>query len=223
MDEQQKAEAQNECRVLTELVGGPFIVRVVDHFVELERLWIIMEYADGGDLASRIETQKKEGKPFEEAVIVDWVVQLCLALRHAHLRKVLHRDLKPQNVFLMRDGAVRLGDFGISRVLSSTLSVVNTCVGTPLYLSPEMCEGLAYDSKCDSWSLGVMLFEMCSLHHPFEASVMLPHIARLRGNTTSPLQHCASLHLAAPRCISLIWCTSSAIGDASTHTQDLPR
>lgn len=125
----QREEAQNECRVLTELVGGPYIVRVVDHFIELERLWIVMDYADGGDLASRIEAQKKSGAPFSEACVVDWIVQLCLALRHAHERRVLHRDLKPQNVFLMRDGAVRLGDFGISRVLSSTMSVVNTCMG----------------------------------------------------------------------------------------------
>ena len=172
MEEKEKAEAKNECKVLTELAGGHYIVRVVEHFVELERLWIVMDFADGGDLAMRIEAQKKAGTPFSETVIVDWVVQLALALRHAHDRKVLHRDLKPQNVFLMRDGAVRLGDFGISRVLSSTMSVVNTCVGTPLYLSPEICNGSPYDDKTDAWSLGVLLFELCALRLPFEANVM---------------------------------------------------
>ena len=133
MDDEAKAKAQNECKVLTELAGGPYIVGVVEYFVELERLWIVMDFADGGDLAARIKAQKAAGVPFTEDEVVDWIVQLVLALSHAHERKVLHRDLKPQNIFLMRDGAVRLGDFGISRSLSSTLSVVNTCVARGPY------------------------------------------------------------------------------------------
>ena len=133
MDDEAKAKAQNECKVLTELAGGPYIVGVVEYFVELERLWIVMDFADGGDLAARIKAQKAAGVPFTEDEVVDWIVQLVLALSHAHERKVLHRDLKPQNIFLMRDGAVRLGDFGISRVLSSTLSVVNTCAARGPY------------------------------------------------------------------------------------------
>lgn len=94
---------------------------------------------------------------------------------------------KPQNIFLMVDGTIRLGDFGISRVLSSTLSVVNTCVGTPLYLSPEICNGEAYDGRCDVWSLGVLLFELCALEHPFKANVMPALILKICQEDAPPL------------------------------------
>ena len=83
-----------------------------------------MDFADGGDLAQRIEAQKDSAanseapEPFSEDMVLDWFVQICLALKHAHDRKVLHRDLKPQNIFLTRKNMVRLGDFGISKVLS---------------------------------------------------------------------------------------------------------
>lgn len=172
MDEKQRADALNECTVLDQLREGPYIVRVYEHFEELGRLWIAMAFCDGGDLAAKIEAKADAKGFFDDVTIVTWLVQLGLALRHAHERKVLHRDLKPQNVFLTADGSAYLGDFGISRVLSSTLSVVNTCVGTPLYLAPEICEGKAYDSKCDVWSLGVLLYELCTLRTPFEAKNM---------------------------------------------------
>ncbi|KAL1499618.1 hypothetical protein AB1Y20_011817 [Prymnesium parvum] len=172
MEEKAQAEAQNECAILSQLADGPFIVHVIEHFVELERLWIVMEYAESGDMAARIEQQKALGTPFSEDVVVDWIVQLLLALRYAHERKVLHRDLKPQNIFLTADGTLRLGDFGISRVLSSSMSVVSTCVGTPLYLSPEVLHGQPYDGRADVWSLGVLLFELCALELPFKAAVM---------------------------------------------------
>ena len=74
---------------------------------------------------------------------------------------------------------VRLGDFGISRVLSNTLSVASTCVGTPLYLAPELCEGKAYDGKSDVWSLGAILFELCALQPPFTANTMPALVMRI--------------------------------------------
>ncbi|KAL1527137.1 hypothetical protein AB1Y20_015819 [Prymnesium parvum] len=187
MDSKAQADAQNECKILTQLAEGPFIVHVVEHFVELERLWIVMEFADGGDLAAMVEAQKLEGTPFTEDTVLDWTVQLLLALGHAHERKVLHRDLKPQNIFLMLDGTVRLGDFGISRVLSSTMSVVNTCVGTPLYLAPEICSGESYDDRCDVWSLGVLLFELCALEHPFKSNVMPALVLKICQEEAAPL------------------------------------
>ena len=107
------------------------------------------------------------------------MLQICLALKHAHDRRILHRDLKPQNIFLTRKNFVRLGDFGISRVLSNTLSVASTCVGTPLYLAPELCEGKDYDGKSDVWSLGGILFELCMLRPPFTANTMPALVMRI--------------------------------------------
>jgi NIMA (never in mitosis gene a)-related kinase len=91
-----------------------------------------------------------------------------MALQAVHLNKILHRDIKSHNVFLMKDMQVKLGDFGVSRVLSSTKSRAATVIGTPYYYSPEMCKGETYDSKSDIWSLGVLLYEMCALEYPFK-------------------------------------------------------
>ena len=172
----------NECTVLMKLRQHPNIVRVLEHFVDDGRLCIVMEYADGGDLAQRIEAQAaSKGSLFPENQVVDWFVQICLALKHAHDRKILHRDLKPQNIFLTRKNYVRLGDFGISKVLSNTLAVASTCVGTPLYLAPELCEGKEYDGKSDVWSLGAILYELCALSPPFTANTMPALVMRICG------------------------------------------
>ena len=72
--------------------------------------------------------------------IIDWFVQMCLAVKHCHDHHILHRDIKTQNIFLMKNGMIKLGDFGISRILQSTMECARTLVGTPYYLSPEICQ-----------------------------------------------------------------------------------
>jgi len=79
--------------------------------------------------------------------------------------------VKSENVFLTRDGQCKIGDFGISKNLSHTLAQARTRIGTPYYLSPEICMNKPYDSKNDMWALGVVLYEMCTLKHPFDAQV----------------------------------------------------
>ncbi len=115
-------------------------------------------------------------------------VQICLALKHAHDRLILHRDLKPQNIFLTRKNLVRLGDFGISRVLTNTQSVASTCVGTPLYLAPELCEGKEYKDKGDVWSLGAILYELCVLQPPFTANTMPALVMRICNDAPKPIE-----------------------------------
>ena len=103
MNKKEQDEAMNEARVLEKLRRHPNIIRVREHFVEEGRLCIVMDFADGGDLAQRIEAQKDSAandeapEPFSEDMVLDWFVQICLALKHAHDRKVRHRDLTPQN------------------------------------------------------------------------------------------------------------------------------
>ena len=70
---------------------------------------------------------------------MNWFVQICLALKHVHDQRILHRDLKTQNIFLTSNGKIKLGDFGIARVLNNTMECARTLVGTPYYLSPELC------------------------------------------------------------------------------------
>jgi len=97
-----------------------------------------MDYADGGDLAGKVKDQKNKGGYFDEATVLNWFTQICLAMKHCHDRKILHRDLKAGNIFLTKSGIVKLGDFGIAKVLSNTVEKAVTIVGTPYYLSPEI-------------------------------------------------------------------------------------
>lgn len=97
-------------------------------------------------------------------------------MKHVHDRKILHRDLKAQNVFLTKSNIIKLGDFGIARVLSGTQEHAQTMVGTPYYLSPEIINGKPYNFKSDIWSLGVLLYELCALKPPFDAK-NLPFLA----------------------------------------------
>jgi NIMA (never in mitosis gene a)-related kinase len=90
-----------------------------------------MDYADGGDMFKKIAKQKQIGTGFSENTILDWFVQIALAIKHIHDRKILHRDLKTQNIFLNNKGEVKMGDFGIARVLQHTYDCAQTAIGTP--------------------------------------------------------------------------------------------
>lgn len=93
---------------------------------------------------------------------------MALALFYLHERKILHRDMKTQNIFL-KNGKIRLGDFGIAKVLDSTKDFAQTCIGTPYYMSPELFKNKPYSYKSDVWALGCVLYEMCNLRHAFDA------------------------------------------------------
>ncbi|XP_008933688.1 PREDICTED: serine/threonine-protein kinase Nek1, partial [Merops nubicus] len=148
-------------------------------------LYIVMDYCEGGDLFKKINAQK--GVLFSEDQILDWFVQICLALKHIHDRKILHRDIKSQNIFLTRDGTIQLGDFGIARVLNSTAELARTCIGTPYYLSPEICQNKPYNNKSDIWALGCVLYEMCTLKHAFEAGNMKNLVLKIISGPFPPV------------------------------------
>lgn len=190
LSEKQREGALAESEVL-KMMKHSNIVAHIDSFMEGPHLYIIMEYADGGDLAAKIKERKGEGKvevkPFEEREVVFVFVQLALALRHIHSRKVLHRDLKPLNVFLTKQGVVKLGDFGIARMLDSTTSGAQTTIGTPSYLSPEMCNNEAYGIKADLWSLGVVTYELIALRVPFHGTSLPVIIMQIIGAQPDPL------------------------------------
>lgn len=110
------------------------IVPFRDSFIDGEgNLNIVMGYCEGGDMHNLI--QDAEGKKFSEKMIVDWIVQLALSIFYLHERRVLHRDIKTQNVFLT-NGKIMLGDFGVSKVLDQAVDLAVTNIGTPYYMSP---------------------------------------------------------------------------------------
>uniref|UniRef100_A0A8C4RYN9 non-specific serine/threonine protein kinase n=1 Tax=Erpetoichthys calabaricus TaxID=27687 RepID=A0A8C4RYN9_ERPCA len=168
MPAKEKEASRKEVTLLSRM-KHPNIVTFINSFEERMNLYIVMEYCDGGDLMKKINMQR--GTLFPEEQILDWFVQICLGLKHIHDRKVLHRDIKSQNIFLANNGSkVKLGDFGIARMLNNTMELARTCVGTPYYLSPEICESKPYNNKTDVWSLGCVLYELCTLKHPFEGN-----------------------------------------------------
>ncbi|XP_066467594.1 serine/threonine-protein kinase Nek5 isoform X2 [Tiliqua scincoides] len=168
MPKKEKESSQKEVTLLAGM-KHPNIVAFYASHQEKNQLYIIMEYCDGGDLMKRINMQR--GVLFDEDKILDWFVQISLGLKHIHDRKILHRDVKAQNIFLSDNEMVaKLGDFGIARMLSNTMEFARTCVGTPYYLSPEICENRPYNNKTDIWSLGCVLYELCMLRHPFEGN-----------------------------------------------------
>eukprot|EP00826_Nyctotherus_ovalis_P011483 TRINITY_DN12989_c0_g3_i2.p1 TRINITY_DN12989_c0_g3~~TRINITY_DN12989_c0_g3_i2.p1 ORF type:complete len:278 (-),score=72.14 TRINITY_DN12989_c0_g3_i2:1129-1962(-) len=166
MNKLQREDVLNEVKILSEM-DSPYIVGYYESFIENETLCIIMEYCENGDLAQLLS--QKHGRHLDEATVWKYFVEICLALQYLHGKKILHRDIKTMNVFLSKGFHVRLGDLGVAKVLNSTANFAHTMVGTPYYLSPELCQGKPYNEKSDVWSLGCVLYELCALKHPFEA------------------------------------------------------
>ncbi|CAK8989877.1 unnamed protein product [Durusdinium trenchii] len=161
-------DAVKEGKLLSEL-KHPYIVRYRESFTESGWLCILMDYCEGGDLTARISEAKRSRKPFPEDQILRWFAQAILALKYIHEKHVLHRDLKPSNFFLSKSGNLKMGDFGIAKVLACTIAVAKTQIGTPYYLSPELCQEKPYTFSSDIWAMGCILYELCALRVPFDA------------------------------------------------------
>ncbi|NWY63626.1 NEK2 kinase, partial [Erithacus rubecula] len=182
MTESEKQMLVSEVNLLREL-RHPNIVRYYDRIIDRSSttLYIVMEYCDGGDLASLIAKCAKErhvqrpcGMHFlDESFVLRVLTQLTLALKECHRRSdggvTVHRDLKPANVFLDGKQNVKLGDFGLARILHHDTSFATTFVGTPYYMSPEQMNYMSYNEKSDIWSLGCLMYELCALSPPFTA------------------------------------------------------
>mmetsp|Transcript_37050 Transcript_37050/g.105925 ORF Transcript_37050/g.105925 Transcript_37050/m.105925 type:complete len:446 (-) Transcript_37050:167-1504(-) len=183
MSTKQTEEAANEVKVLAKL-RHPFIINYRESYLVDGLLCIITDYAEKGDLHRVIHRQKRGGRLLEEATVLRWFAQTSLALKHVHDRHIVHRDLKTQNIFLAGPGQgnVKVGDFGIARVLEHTQDCAKTAIGTPYYLSPEICQERPYNHKSDVWSLGCVLHELATLQHAFDADSMRGLVMKiLRG------------------------------------------
>eukprot|EP00639_Heterosigma_akashiwo_P006454 CAMPEP_0194560770 /NCGR_PEP_ID=MMETSP0292-20121207/1815_1 /TAXON_ID=39354 /ORGANISM="Heterosigma akashiwo, Strain CCMP2393" /LENGTH=270 /DNA_ID=CAMNT_0039409011 /DNA_START=81 /DNA_END=889 /DNA_ORIENTATION=+ len=171
-DESSSVEAMREVNIMRKF-RHPNIVEFRECFSHNngKNLCIVMGYCECGDLSQQIQSAKKRRKYLRESDIMDWVVQLCLALKYLHGHHVLHRDLKPQNVFLTNQYKIlKLGDFGITKVLDSTMAQAVTTIGTPYYFSPEICQSRPYGIKSDVWAAGCIVYELMVLQVPFMAS-----------------------------------------------------
>ncbi|KAL8968343.1 MAG: hypothetical protein Q9183_002505 [Haloplaca sp. 2 TL-2023] len=185
------------------------------HLKDTQDLHLYMEYCGGGDLSKIIKTLIAKNQYADEAFVWSIFSQLATALYRCHygvdppeagtnvlgltgevkppqgLRTknqvmILHRDLKPDNVFLGDDNQVKLGDFGLSKLMQSH-DFASTYVGTPYYMSPEICAAERYTLQSDIWSLGCVIYELCSRRPPFDAKTHFQLVQKIKDGRVDPL------------------------------------
>ena len=172
LNKENEKSALNEVRVLKKC-KHPNIILFKEAFITRKPkriLHLITEYADNGDLEQIKKNQKQKNEYFEEKTIINWLIQICLALKYIHELHVIHRDIKPSNIFLTKKGIIKIGDFGISKILAKGHKKTKTQIGTCSYMAPEVIESEKYDFKADIWSLGITLFELITFHFPFKGN-----------------------------------------------------
>lgn len=178
MSEREKELIVNEVNILREL-RHPYIVKYYDRIINQMqgKIFIIMEYLPGGDLRQFLKKCKKAEKEIEEDYIWRILSQLLSALERCHyrmdkgiLKPILHRDIKPENIFLDPFNDIKLGDFGLAKILNSKSAYATTNVGTPYYMSPELIKELKYNEKSDIWAIGCLIYELAAKKPPFEGT-----------------------------------------------------
>ena len=171
LSEKEKQNAVNEIRILAS-ISHPNVIGYKEAFFENREscLCIIMELADGGDLLQSIEKHKKQRTKFGEKQIWHYFIQIVRGLKALHDLKIVHRDIKCANLFITKDGVIKLGDLNVSKVAKRGL--LQTQTGTPYYASPEVWKEQPYNHLSDIWSLGCVLYEMITLLPPFRAQSM---------------------------------------------------
>jgi len=155
----------NESKAVS-MMSHPNIVKIIDVSVKDNLKYIVMEYVEGVTLKSYMMQKGKLSVP--EAI--SYTEQILRALDHAHTKGVTHRDIKPQNILLLKDGKIKVTDFGIAKLPNAeTVTMTDKAIGTVYYISPEQASGKPIDSRSDIYSLGAMMYEMLTGRLPFNA------------------------------------------------------
>ena len=162
-------------------INEAFLLKKIDHpnIIKFKEVFevkkpynqfnIIMEYAEKGDLNKFLQINIEKKIFFPEQLLLDWLCQICTALKYLHYKKIIHRDIKPANIFMNSLNQIKLGDFGISKNLK-TYGFASSFVGSTYYMAPEIVDGENYSFEADIWALGVTFYELMNLKKPFRAN-----------------------------------------------------
>ena len=184
--------AEQEVRLMANLRGNTNIVDYLDYkFVDWSD-----ESSFGRDMLIRMEFlhdlrgELRNGKLFEESEVIKLARDICAALVLCHSKNILHRDIKPENIFINEDGNYKLGDFGVSKIMSTApMSMASTGIGTPEYAAPEQFSG-KHDKRVDIYSLGLVLYELSNQNKlPFAASTYIRQEEVQKRQMGTPLPH----------------------------------
>ena len=171
LNEENRKYTINEA-ILLKKIDHPNIIKFKEVF-EVKKPFnqfnIIMEYAEKGDLNKLLQINIEKKIYFPEKLLLDWLCQICAALKYLHFKKIIHRDIKPANIFMNNLNQIKLGDFGISKNLK-TYGFASSFVGSTYYLAPEIVDGENYSFEADIWALGVTFYELMNLKKPFRAN-----------------------------------------------------
>ncbi|XP_077308325.1 serine/threonine-protein kinase Nek4 isoform X1 [Lithobates pipiens] len=181
----ERKAAEQEAQLLSKLKHPNIVAYKESWEGEDGLLYIVMGYCEGGDLYRKLKDQK--GKLLQESQVVEWFVQIAMALQYLHDLHIMHRDLKTQNIFLTKSSIIKVGDLGIARVLESQYDMASTLIGTPYYMSPELFSNKPYNYKSDVWALGCCVYEMATLKHAFNAKDMNSLVYRIIEGKLPPM------------------------------------
>lgn len=152
-------DIQREVALLTQLRDAPNITKYYGCYMDGPRVWIVMEFAQGGSVLSLMKASR-DGC-LEEKYVSIIIREVLVGLSYLHRSAIIHRDIKAANILITATGKVMICDFGVSALLATASSKRNTLTGTPYWMAPEVVQAIpAYDTKADIWSLGIMIYEM---------------------------------------------------------------
>ncbi|OAA76869.1 G2-specific protein kinase nimA [Akanthomyces lecanii RCEF 1005] len=215
MSQKEREQLHAEFQILSHLRHANIVAYYHrEHLKASQDLHLYMEYCGNGDLGRVIKDLQLKGQRAQESFVWSIFSQLVLALYRCHYgidppevgtnilgltqgvastpktpagaMTILHRDLKPENVFLGEDNSVKLGDFGLSKMIKSQ-DFASTYVGTPFYMSPEICAAEKYTLKSDIWALGCIIYELCAKEPPFNAKTHYQLVQKIKEGKVAPL------------------------------------
>ena len=177
-DTETRKQVLNEVRSM-EACDHPNVVAFLDSWVSGTRLNIMMEYCSNGSLNMLIQKQARRGTHFPLIKITHYLQELAEALRYCHEElRMVHRDIKPDNIFIDGLGSLKLGDFGMSKTLETPTAMCATFCGTPLFISPEQHVGLEYSFPTDIWALGCVFYQLVELRDPWPGCYTVEALSR---------------------------------------------